>query len=363
MQVFRRGEYELHVHNVLLINQYMGFDLPYGLYVGHKEIKYIEYTTSNGREMIAPLPIGTTEEQFESYLEQVKSRDSLVSIFREFSHEKLGASRELYKREFYQRNERKTFSLILSLYNKAVLTGDDGSQVGSVIKRRVPAGIITGGSIKTCKTRKSLEIDFIGVDFRTAPRLKIGSVKQATLELLNSNDQLLEQCYAFAITNGYSRDLLDTRLDDMEKDFKSRQLTNKETRRIIESSYRTDKPKLDDEGYLERQEARKKGNEERLKKRQELVEKRNSIITPLVHVEPPVKRPKENTRISNEENAKRVERGLPPMINASQSITPQEPKFNAQEQFEQQMEQRRREEAEPKKKGGLFRTLFRGADN
>lgn len=428
MQILQKGVYELHIHNTLLLNQYMGIELPYGLFVAHQEVSYIEYTTSDGKEIIAPLPVGTTNEQFESYLEQIKSQDSLVNIFRAYSYEKVitGNHSHMHTREFYKDNERKTFDVILKLYLKAGITGFDGSHVGSVVQRGFSAGTITGGTIKTCKTRKSLHLDFVGVDFRNTPGLQIGNVKLKVVDLLTTNDQLLEQCYAFAQAQGYSRDLLDTRIDALEKEIKERQARRREAPTPMRSP-------LTDEERVKRKEERMREAEERMNLSQENREQRRGVITPLQHVAPSVLTPEETVKLLEEANAKRrernlpplesnpkhladinarraksglpllnpsllgassvntpqtntdmmevrrkrierannnrAERGLPPIGNASQTQqgatnTPsQGSQYEAQAQFEQQMEQRRKEEVQPKKKRGFFETLFRGTDN
>lgn len=427
MQIIKRGVYDLHIHSTLLLNQYMGIELPFGLFIAHQEVSYIEYTTSDGKEIIAPLPIGTTNEQFEMYLEQIKSKDSIVNIFRAYAYEKVSLGNHSHRsiKEFYNENERKTFDVILKLYFKAGLSGSDGSQVGSVVQRGFSAGTITGGTIKTCKTRKSLQLDFIGVDFRTVPKVQIDDFKAKTIELLNSNDQLLEQCYAFVLANGYSRDLLDTKIDTIEKEVSERQRRRREAPRHIRNS-------ITDEKYLKRKEERTREAEEGMKKREERIKQKDNAIKPLEYVAPPVFTPEENAQKFAEANAKRAKRGLPPLesspkvladINArraksglplldasllgsasvgtpptntdmmevrgqrierannnraerglppignasqvSQGVTnppSQGSQYEAQAQFEQQMEQRRKEEAQPKKKRGFFETLFRGTD-
>lgn len=221
MQVHKNGIDELHIHNSLLLNQHVGSQVPYGLFIAHRELRYIEYKTSDGREFIAPLPYGTTDEDFKIYLDRIKSSDSMVTLFN-VSAADFHNTGCFAKVNIDSTNLRKTFRNIRALYSGA--SPDFQSTHRGSVQQPIPAGLITKGEIKTCKQKAELHFFVVGILGVTIfpERNELHRLQTSIYNLLQNEPILLEQCYAFAIENGYSRDIFNKRLTYLRDCLKQR---------------------------------------------------------------------------------------------------------------------------------------------
>lgn len=221
MQVHKNGIDELHIHNSLLLNQHVGSQIPYGLFVAHRELRYIEYKTSDGREFIAPLTFGTTDEEFKIYLERIKNNDSIITLFNISATDFHNNGR--FSRVIIDSNNlRKTFRHIRALYSGASPEFQATHQ--GAVQQPIPAGLIISGEIKTCKQKVDLQFYVVGIVGVTVfpERNELHRLQTGIYNLLQSNPVLLEQCYAYAVENGYSRDIFSKRLTYLGDSLKQR---------------------------------------------------------------------------------------------------------------------------------------------